>query len=873
MKPQFEIKYLELKWYDKSTLVKVTESLNALRLEYDYSSQQFTTETTIYPKLDEIKRGQLAVRILKGVAESPYIISANSNKKYLTQIIDPDTGFCWWILKEKWVQEQKQWFGIAPNIVGVLRLFISNQQCEVAINGSDFDIEQLEQYLNAFKNDLWELILDDSSAVQAEAKETNSISVRKETIDCINKIVSATHKIYKVPKVELREVQALKSRKSVKPVNRTFMELVTKTNQRYLTSRASVPSYNVPENSYILFALERCHRIIKQIIILSQNKSQRYLDTTTKLQNQIDSFSTSIKVNRDLVVKDLKKIREKAKLEYWQSKLSCKLKANDIQLHPTKCSTDLYLYIENKTKNEDGFFVLTWNGEIWEKPDNKSVILSLQQDYSDLVNIFERNMVLRINCEYSSVSATPKLVLIKFDAVHTIELIDSKSIQKAKEIFKKEKFIGKQLADNDWIKHLSNQEIEDQEREKNALTNRINYYFKNQKLSAYIYKKVEPKYRELGKLIRHLKNLGIKPSSHFPNSMTFVQNPNYQSVHNGYKLLRDITNLTDDDLLISLEEIDEIGLINMPLLYERWTLIQLILVLKDSFRFVPQKDWKYKLIEAVRTNKTDININLSNEAAKRHISLGYEKCLPNNRRPDFVLDLTWFARNQEGSDDSHFKRFVLDAKFYDKSTFNKSGGLLSKINELYVDKNYSENDKNPVFLVHPCRDLIKEPITAQSWGKHSFLGELNIADDMSLYSHNRGAIFLNPIDRTLYSDELQRLLGMFIQYKLENSSTRDFSDDCTQAVPICIRCGSSEIKSIKKTSGYNNRQGVWVERTSRSVWMQCSECEQMQIYNHCASDPDRTRLIKNGLYWSYHSARALEPFNMKCPYCGEWGAW
>ena len=57
------------------------------------------------------------------------------------------------------------------------------------------------------------------------------------------------------------------------------------------------------------------------------------------------------------------------------------------------------------------------------------------------------------------------------------------------------------------------------------------------------------------------------------------------------------------------------------------------------------------------------------------------------------------------------------------------------------------------------------------------------------------------------------------------------------------------------------------------MWMKCKECEQMQVYNHCGDKDDcNTRLIKNGIYWSYHSARALEPFNMKCPKCSEWGS-
>lgn len=878
MNPNFEIKYLEIKWYNKDTLTKITESLNALRIEHDEKRELFKAETTIYPKLAGVNRGQLAIRFFNEIAEKPYIEMPSGERNYLSTIKDPDTSIVWWIVKEKWISEQKQWVGIAPNIVGTIRLLLQNKICEIDINGSDFTRKQLDQYLRTFKNDLWELILDEGSAVQAEAKKTQGIGFNIEVIECINSLVFHADKILKTPKVELREIQALKPRKAVKPVKRTFLELATKTNQRFLTSRATEPSYNVAENRYVLFALERCYRIIKQIVILAENKAQRFQDTVEKLQNQHDAFTDKMKVNRDMVVSDLKKIRERTKVEYWQEKIDKNLKKNGIELNPSAFSSDFFIKLDGFSKNQstnkkDGFFLRVWNGYDWIKPENKSGILSLRYSYSKFVHIFEPGMTLRINCDYTSRS-TERSVIFSFQRVYAIELIDSAAIQKAKEAFEKEKEIGKKLAANDWMKLLSKQELDEQKKEKLALKNRVDFYNKNLKISSYIFEKVKPKLRAIKKHIKCFEALNVKPFSNFPNSMTFVRNPHYQGLNNGYKALRDITNLNDEELLISLEEIDKIGLVNMPLLYERWTLIQIILVLKEIFRFIPKGDWKYQIIKAVKTNKTDIEINLSNESAKRYISLWYEKNLPNNRRPDFVIDLTWFTEDDFENKDYRFKRFVLDAKFYDKATFGRAGGMMAKVNELYKDKNYSENSVNPVFLIHPCDDLIEDQVTSQSWSKYSFLGELNFPGDGELHSHNKGAVFLNPINRTLYRDELQRLLGLFIQYKLEPSSTESSSNDRTQAVPICIRCGSTHIKTLEKPSYYVNSRGARVERTVRSVWMHCTECEQMQIYNHCANrDDNETRLIKNGLYWSYHSARALEPFNMKCPSCGEWGAW
>ena len=870
MKPGFEIKYIEVQWYDKETITKVTESLNSLSLEYNDELKIYECETTIYPNTEGL-HGQLAVRFLDSKWVNPYIELPSGEAQHLSPIKDIDTGRTWWVLKDSWDEQNNFWRHTGINTAGTLKLILQEQQCHVLIGSVDFTRDQLEMYLSSFKDDLWELILDDSSAIQTD-KPSGGIGVNEAVIECINHLISNAEKVLGTPKVELREIQTLKPRKAVKPVNRTFMELVSKTNQRFLTSRATTPSYNVSENRYVLFALERSYRIIKQIAILSGNKCKRYSDTAAKLQNQYDSFTDSITVDRDLVVKDLEVLRERSKIEYWKTQLLEKLKANSVYLDGQYNSNELYnIRTEGYTKDKDGFFIVPFNdGQRW-KEDNKATILSFKFGFPELVDC------LLPDSEYKIIGVmdryeTQKAVIYKFSTLSLIEVITTNGLQGARKKFDEEKKLGIQLSKNGWRLKLSRKELKEQQEEKTALLNRINFYADNQKLSKDVFEKVEPKQRQLLKIIKSLRQLDIKPSSYFPNSMTFVQNPHYQGIHNGYKILREVTNLTDEELLVSLEEIDSIGLVNMPLLYERWCLLQIIKVLKESFRFVLQDSWKYQLIDAVKTNKIDIEVSLSNTDAKRFITLTYEKTLDNGKRPDFVIELDWYAEDDVKNEQPRKKRFVLDAKFYNKATFERFGGLMGVADQLYNQKNYRESTDNPVFILHPCKTALPERVTSQEWGKYSFLGELPIVDDV-LIDHQYGGVFLSPIDRQLYADELQRLLGLFLQYKLENSCTKgnERSDDRTVSKPFCIRCGSSNLHKIEKSSGYYDGQGKWVTRTLSSVWMQCNDCEQFISFNHCGNTD--TRLIKNGFYWTYHSARAIEPFNNKCPNCGEWGAW
>jgi len=875
MEPKFEIKYIEVQWYDKETVTKVTESLVSLSLEYNDEIKCFECETTIYPNTKGL-RGQIAIRFLDNKLANPYIELPSGEVQLLSPIKDVDTGRTWWVVKKSWDKQNKYWRHTGINTAGTLKLNLQEQTCHILIGSVDFTREQLVTYLSSFKDDLWELILDDSSSIQAD-RTSDGIGINEEVIECVRHLISHAEKVLKNPKVELREIQTLKPRKSVKPVNRTFMELVSKTNQRFLTSRATTPSHNVAENRYVLFALERSYRIIKQIVILSGNKFKRYADTASKFQNQLDSFTDYLTVDKELVVKDLETLRERCHIRHWQNRLSKKLTENRVSLD--KQEDDHYeLYIrtqghtnERDTKRKDGFFIEIFNNEQWGKANNKTTILSFKHALTDLVNCLEPNSEYRIIGEIRYYE-TERAVIYSFQTLSLIEVRTTKGLQSARQKFEDEKQFGKQLSESGWSRKLSRNELEEQKKEKTALLNRINYYTENQKLSKYVFEKVEPKQRQLLKIIKALRKLDIKPSSYFPNSMTFVQNPHYQGIHNGYKILRDVTNLAEDQMLVSLEEIDAIGLVNMPLMYERWCLLQIIKILRESFRFIPQSSWKYQLIDAIKTNKIDIEINLANADAKRFITLTYEKTLDSGKRPDFVIDLDWYAEGDVQNEQPYKKRFVLDAKFYDKKTFERFGGLKGVADELYNEKNYSESTDNPVFILHPCKTSLPERVTSQAWGKYSFLGELPIGGS-DLINHQYGGVFLSPIDRQLYADELQRLLGLFLQYKLENSSTldNDRDDDRTVSKPFCICCGSSNLRRIEKSSGYYNRERKWVTRTPRSLWLQCNDCEQFISFNHCRNTD--TRLIKNGSYWTYHSARAIEPFNMKCPNCGEWGAW
>jgi hypothetical protein len=858
MEANFEVKYLDVSWYDKNTVLKVVESFVPLTVSYDSELQAFSCDILLYPEAPGIKHGQLAFRLLNKSNVVPFFESADGERISLKEVIDTDSGKSWWIEGNHWIAKNKTWASKSYRTAGKIKARLTNQLCQINIGSSEFTAKQLERYLADFKSDLWELILDESSYITGAAKQLNDGGVTEESITLISHILSHAQKILKQPKAELREIQAIKPRKMVKPVMRTFMELATKGDGRFFTSRATEPSYNVPENRYVLFALERIYKILKQLVTISHSRINRFESTVQKLAERFNSFTDEKLILKELTLKDLDKLRVSCDLNELNDSLGKRLEDSGYKTNNPNGIPTWYLKIEREVNDKDGYYIgiKVNSSDPWFEYQSSGQSIILKFDYMQLKQFFKPYQEYEITGYLDCFSGTSKsgsqYHRYTLTNLHRIQITGGSELVKMKRKYSEYIEKIKVLEASNWIRKLSNTELSEQNKEKISIKTQINFYQTSFDKAKYVHGLISPKLSKFKLLLTNLKNMGVKPLSTFPNSMTFVQNPDYQAIHTGYKKLREFTNLTDEDLLLSLEKIEEIGLINMPLLYERWCLLQIIKVLVQNYGYVPTEDWKRKLLKIVETGKHNQSIGFLNNNLKRRIRIWYEPTLKNGRTPDFVLDVLFLKKN--GSKDT--KRLVMDAKFYSDDLLRRIGGISKTITELYHTKDYSEGGKNSVFMLHPAKNAIPEVISPQAWGENSFLGELKMFDwDDSLRDgcfHKYGAVCANPVLRLSYLDEIQRLLGMFLQYGIENNAVQ-FGDDDVESINFCISCGSGDLKPVMTTTS-----------NTKSKWYECNFCQHFTTYNHCKCG---TRLIKNGDYWSYHSQMPMEPLNIKCPKC------
>jgi len=858
MSAPFEARYIEVLWQDKSSAKKIYISDRPLDVE-EVGPDLFKLDVINYSRIENGRFAQFAVRLLeKKTHVKPRFLLNGGNVLELISVKDPVTGIIWWIEAGEWINTKgrKYWESRILQSVGKVDLKIGSTSCEIHINSSTFTYEELEKYLKNFRNDFWELILEDSSYVKGTGRLTRHDGIDESGLRAISKFIEHVENVLAKPKVELREIQRLKNRKNIRPVPRTFMELSTRGDGRLLTSRDYDESWDIPENRYVHNAIQKIFLIIKTLTSVVGYSAERLRSNIENYHQRLDSFSDVKNINEEAVRNDL--ADKISRIDKIKNKLKSSLPIGNIRSDHNLSS--MCLTVTRETTWDNTFFI-----NIKENPKDEWWIF--KSGYATITFpdgfVFEKGFDYQITGDWDYTEEGPNengntRHSFKIIVIETVELIGGNKYAKIISQIKKAKNEVYQLEKSNWKRPLSQSEREEQEKEIASLKKIIDLHEQQQDTMKKLAAVLKPKLPIFRRFLRILKDKKVKPDSTFPNSMSFVQNPNYQGIHSSFKTIKDMAGV-DDSLLLALQQIDEIGLTSIPVLYERWCLLQIIKVLIQRYHYKPENNWKRNLIKQVLQNGTNVIIHFANEQAARQITLSYELILDSGKRPDFVLDV---EADCWADSTSKTKRFVLDAKFYEN--INMHGGISKVIDELYYGKDYSEDGKNTVFILHPSKASIPKRKTPQNWAENSFYGEIEMfgwdQEMRSDHNHKYGAIYLSPIGQPSYLDELQRGIGMFLQYGLEDNNlgkNEEQIDPKPDTTAFCLSCGSVGNFSYNQIATKSGKGVKW--------WVTCNECNHFAIYSYCNNC--QNRLIKNGDYWSYHAMEPLNPINIKCPAC------
>ena len=833
-----EVKYLNVKWADKDTVLKIefSDLLPFESLNSDYQIES-TTFKTYLPRI--------GFKILdQDILHTPYFTISNNEKKNLLGIKDPDTLEIWWIESSGWDKKNLLHHTELYRTVGNLHVVIQNQKIKIVNNSLDFTVEELESYLRSFKNDLWMIILNENGYIKGQIEKSIPNIFSTDLLKLLQEYADSVEQIVNKPTIELKETQALKPIKSVKPVNKTFMEIAVKGNPQYLTSRDFVESFDTADNRYIHYTLKRILYLTRQISVLGSSQQTLYEKIIKSETLRLNHFGNMKKVDHTVFESEIQSIERKV------NSINCKIQESLVNYNnylPSEQSTHRVVLTKKYGRDDSfGYFCEIINGVNFKEKYQTYLVVYLPGNFQipELIHpsrAVEVEITGTIHQDSDKNKKGNKYFRLKFESVKNATLIRHPFINELSRLQARKL----ELERLDWLIPFTSRERQDVEVERKFVQKKISLANQNMEELLSVNHHLLPILKRLKTCKRFFNLNKISINSNFPNTMVFVQNPNYALAKSSFSAISK-QNGMDENLFDSMLQIDEIGLVNISNLYEKWCLLQIIKVLTEVYRFSIEDRWQQRLINAVLNKKYDIAFKLSSPTLERIIILTYEKKLDSGKRPDFVIDVFSTRTDEE-------KRYVLDAKFKDTLNDEKLEAIIKGLyfdNEMVTNgKNYSEDERNSVFILHASHHAINHRTSPLEWGGQSDYGQT--------CSHKHGGVYLCPSYKHGRSfDNLQRLIGLILQ----ESNVFEKSEQGITHNAFCIACGNSNKGSLQVIEKYT--------QSGNPKWeIHCNICGNLNIKSFCRSC--RSTLNKNGYYWTYHRTRAEQPFNIVCPSCEE----
>lgn len=848
--PEFEVLLISIDWESPNrvrTIVPSKKFLEAAKID----GNKYEYDIVLYNKEDDLYF-QFAIK----TKHTPFLktIDGRWNQNSRLYNIQGDL----WIIKGDWRTGQR---GISYhhcpsiNTIGKIEIGISEnlQQIQqfvtIDINSNidDFDFAQLK---NDFEGELWNLITSNKSNVSSDKIEIRYCDkiFRYAENQSIIEFIKAFDQIAKNPKRELSHTKEFRKTEKVIPIAETYRKLSSTGTATLLPSKAVLENHDIYENRLACFMLHSIHLIVSKNIKYTSLQIER-------LENEIETLNQKISILQDPDPK-----------------------VNQIEIeHEIEAQEEFFREWKRKWEVRKNQFIANYSREA-QFFRSVTIEIAYRADSSSYwVKLFNNNggseyCLFEFNSDCDGIFEEQKGQRITLSAYYltdgqagrfnkyTVRAIAANGITlnsiNYESIIQKQRANYNTLQANNWRQFsiLStsdrNKFIQERNNQVHTLSKKIeklNFQIKNigefNEEQSHLQPLLEQRLKtNFFRRIKWKNFQGFKPS------MTFIQNIAYRNALRYYKEVL-ISEGIDIEVFDLYENVTSFGLREMPQVYELWCLVTLIKLLEESFHFSHIAKDLSTLLKTIDPKKQTIaeysKIDFKNSLAGRRVTLHYQKSIAENKRPDFILEVSCNRRSINLVLDSKFKNYN-----YKKSIVHETVDMTNK---------YGGN-KNYVFILHPCKDGTFEDRNIKytnHGGERIFYGE---GEDQQIKFpfHEYGYIELKPN----FTDTLKKLIAMSFEYLLE--PTRNAKQDSRDINPrpenemFCLNCGGTNITMTESLRG-NNRHYF-------SCTCNETDCGHKIYIDYCWNC--KTKLFKHGSYWDYHLESTWSIFDIRCPNCG-----
>lgn len=869
--PDFELRIIRLDWAGENDLRGVYTAERSIKLD-QIGSDRFEAVVPAYPDLGDGRSGQLAIST--SIHEPPPVFEKPDGSNVPLTVVNGSGGKTWWVEKGEWenLNSGSSGYHDAPTCrhAGWVTLRAASQTCEIRFSAPGFDAEEFTTLLDDFRGQCWRLISDTESYTTVP-QEIEAGVPNKSFIDEVREICKSIRNALKSPHSELEEIREQKPVGKAKPTPQTYRDMATKGWTRKVTSRGHRRNYDTEENRYLATIVQHLRRMVNLSLQFSKGRRKRLDRQVERVKQQIDRIERA-KLRSDPDRLENFAAREKKKHQLWLER-ACELFniSHDTLETPLKEIQGEAKWISFSPTGETNYEhnsitanVYSGSKEGLKRLSQKDkVYIQFPHSLSDL-NFFSIKSRYFIAGKFN-VYSEDKWARCKVRYITYTKILNSHRLKESLRLKKKAEKIKE--GEN---KFSTNQDFRERQEESRGLEERQDVYRRLKNQWSLQMKELEGLQQELTNLLKNFEDRGVtrRWDTPYPGSMVFVEESSYRKSHTLY------TNLTKDigpegDLFDQILSIEDLGIINLPMVYERWCLLRYVRVLESEYGFkgytfengqyTDYSEWKEDLVKSVcKSKNVSHSISFHSSQIDRQVRLTYHAKLENPHsenplRPDFLLEVKSGDQSWEEA-----SRVVLDAKF---KQYGSSGegdsSFAQEIENLVRKKDYAENHigrDNHVFVIHPHEGAVKDPTGFQSWAGDSYYGgDIAFEWQDSFPDHHHGGVLLRPSR----PDDIKRLLAMVLMYSVENNSGvyKDTLSELDSSL-FCPICGNDKFEDIPSKS-----KGKWKVCRNNS-------CRHFMILHWCESCGNR--LWKHGSYWTFHDEHPESPYNIKCPSCGSY---
>jgi hypothetical protein len=804
----------EVSWSARDTISDVAPGTHPVPVSLGIDGKSYQASIPSYSRRNG-RDIQLAIK-----SQGPCAIKTPDGYEIpLAEYVDPDTKEHWWIEKNDWKGKRDRGFHDALSFRhpgGKIELLLAGNHCTVHMFYPGMSETEFVLLLDDLKSWCWRMAVDDSCYVTVD-QQTEVKVLSPDFLMFASDFLRHAHAVLDLPNSELRSSVENQQIHRLRPNLESLRFLAQRGEQPMVPGRAAKHYYGTPENRLVHGMIKAVTRMLRPQEILAQSSSTRFRSTAKHYEIRAKDLreKTTERIDPEVLDENLRRAQ---------------MKRDEIQEILNRGYQKLKVTSERgyKSTSRIGSYNDTWT----------IVDLAVSNGSSDIDAFLNRHgaaMVIgHISADLANSQAGTQFYRCSVDSIEWIGVW--RDYEKECQALESKR---KTLEGMGWEQKLPPDVLVERRKEEQVLTKRAQTFRNAAEKTSIDEAAVAALLSKATRANNRAYSLGITPDTRFIPTMVFLQSPSYSGTLSAYRQLLELTGL-DDTILDGLLALERIGIRDWPAIYERWSLVALLNVLQDDFRFVFEKEKVQENLLRYCTGQKTGHFTVKGIRADMNLSidLSYQPILPNKRIPDFILAIT---DNETQSTTS----IVIDAKSCEfirrppDASRNIFLYLDDCLHDLVVKKDYSQGGKHDVFVMHPTRKpCISNPTTMQSWAKESAYG----GDSVFFWEnepplHRHGAVRVSVGDFS----NIKRLILMVIQYKLGRKD-------------ICASCGAGG-DVVVKSSG----KGV-------GSYYRCIKCNFLSVSSHCFNC--KKSIVKNAAWWSYHDLHPTDVWNIKCPTCG-----